>query len=168
MAVKLAIFTKEQQAIQAIHELEQKGAAPGEIHVFARDREHSRRIEVETDVHADEMQEFMDTRADSTSLPMIAVMPTGVTSGSVGFVSAGAGYGGLFPGLWTGNDNSAIEDTLQALGLEGTLAAQCQAAIAEGAVVVALGVGDGSADSGAAGAAEGIFRRCGAEQIILQ
>ena len=172
MAYKLGIFRQEQQVINAIQELEKEGFTKHELQVFAKDREHSRRVEAETNVHADELNELSDTRDHIEG--DIAVVPAGVISGGspvagyAGGAFAGNGAGVLAGGVW--GDDSAIEESLRSLGLEDDAAKQCRDAIAEGWLVVTAHTGDersdGGPDLGLAGTAEAVFRRTGAERIL--
>ncbi|MBW7455286.1 general stress protein, partial [Paenibacillus sepulcri] len=76
MAIKIGIFKMQQQALDAVKGLEQEGFSKTELKVIAKDREHSRRLESETDVHTDEIQELADTREhmeDGLGIPAIGV-----------------------------------------------------------------------------------------------
>ncbi|MCQ6562699.1 general stress protein [Paenibacillus mendelii] len=175
MAYKLGIFRQEQQVINAVQELEKEGFTKHELQVFAKDREHSRRVEAETDVHADELNELTDTR-DYIEEGDIAVVPAGVMSGGSpvagygGTAFGGNGAGAIVGGVW--GDDSAIEESLRTLGLDDDAAKQCRDAIAEGWLVVTAHTGDGNErsdggqDLGLAGTAEAVFRRTGAERIL--
>ena len=62
MAMKIGIFESQSQAIEAVLALEQEGFTKTEIKVLSKNREHSSRIEEETNVHAEEIDELVDTR----------------------------------------------------------------------------------------------------------
>ncbi|TYP68396.1 YoaH family protein [Paenibacillus methanolicus] len=177
MAYKLGIFSTQQQAIEAIQALEAEGIASGAIRVIAKDHEHTNRIESETNVHADEVNDVTETRhqiADHDG----AIGIVGLAAGSVG-----SGYGtgtpsavglapyygaAVFSGI--GDGDSDMIESLRALGISGGDAETCRDAIAEGAIVVAAETGDAASGEGPdltpVGAAEAAFRRAGARTIL--
>lgn len=179
MSVKIGIFKKEQQAIDAIHALEEEGFSKTELQVFARDHEHSQRVESDTDVHADEMEDLTDTRdhdgaENGLNIPVIGLAAVGMTGGAGTTTSGSMPYYGLGILAASGmlSDDSAMEDALQALGLSEGDAEKCRDAIAEGALVVTADTGadqppaGGGPDLSRSGAAEAAFRRSGAESIL--
>jgi len=192
MSVKLGIFKQEQQVIQAIQELETAGFATGDIRIMAKDWEHSRRIEHETDVHVDEMRELRDTRQHMDDNYLTGVLPAGFMIGGAGFTNGGGATGIGAAGVWAmeggangmagwhgttdrvGVADSEMESALQDLGLDRDMAQVCKQAIAEGATAVAVTTGEGASRSGSdggpdltpGGTAEAVFRRCGADRII--
>ncbi|WP_274649096.1 general stress protein [Paenibacillus humicola] len=182
MALQAGVFRKEQQAIEAVQALEAEGFARTGIHVFAKNIEHTRRIESETDVHADEVQELTETRDESGEggrygLPGFVSAPLSTAAGfaflgnSPG-VSSSTPYNGagVFAAAGMLDGESNMEQSLRALGLDEETAGVCGKAIAEGSIVVAADVDGGSSDGGpdlsSGGRAEAVFRRCGAERIL--
>ncbi|MFB9327516.1 hypothetical protein ACFFSY_16420 [Paenibacillus aurantiacus] len=178
MAYKLGIFSTQQQVIEVIQALESEGIASSAVRVIAKDHEHTNRIESETSVHADEVNDLTETRhqvRDNDDVPLGFV---GLAAGSVG-----TGYGtgtpsavGLTPYYGAavlsgvGDGDSEMIESLRALGISGDDAKTCRDAIAEGAIVVAAETGDAASGEGPdltpAGAAEAAFRRAGARTIL--
>jgi len=180
MARKIGIFDTEQQAITAIERLEQAGFVQGELQVLAKDTEHSRRIEAESDVHVDELRQLEDTpdRHGVGSLGMAA---------AAGFAGAGlnaaygvAGYGAApyaaagFPfaaAVLLNEDEHS--NTLQALGLDDDEAQLCSQALRSGSLIVIVETDeskslldkDGGPDLSRLGTAEAVFRACNASAI---
>lgn len=178
MAKKLGVFQTQEQVIQALQQLEQAGFVPGEIKVFAKDSEHSRRVEAESRVHVDEISEMREefgaqTAANSTE----GMSDFGFASLAGGYGLAGsgmtstAGGGFLFVPFAIGADDH--ESVLQELGLEPPEAKLCSDALASGSLVISVQAGDGRSlleqdggpDLSRLGKAEAIFRGCGAETI---
>jgi len=192
MSVKLGLFKHEQQVIQAVQELETAGFAVGDIRIMAKDWEHSRRIEHETDVHVDEMRELRDTRQHMDEDYLTSVLPAGFMIGGAGFANGSNTTGVGAAGVWAlesgsngmagwsgttdmvGMGDSEMESALQDLGLDRDMAQACKQAIAEGSTAVAVTTGAGAPRSGSdggpdltpGGTAEAVFRRCGAARII--
>lgn len=184
MAIKLGVFETEQQVIRAIDTLEQEGFTRNELKVLVKDGEHSRRIEAETDVHADELRELVETRegvdvsnaADGILLAgSMTQSPGGLyAAGAAGMMGSGAPYGGmnLLAGRLGINENSNMEEALIALGLKGNQASQCRDAIAGGGYVVGVdmgestGIGNGGPDLTRNGIVEAVYRHCGAVRIL--
>ncbi|UVI31143.1 general stress protein [Paenibacillus spongiae] len=171
MAYKLGLFRHQQQVIDAVQELEKEGFTKRELQVFVKGSEHSRRIEAETGVDADELNEMTDMRGDGG----IVVVPAGIASGSGpaagGFT--GTAFGDRAAGIVAGDiwgDGSAMGEALRWLGLDDDDAKECRNAIAEGWLVLMVETSedrsDGGPDLGPAGPAEAVFRRCGAERIL--
>ncbi|MBM7568248.1 general stress protein [Paenibacillus sacheonensis] len=177
MSYKIAIFDTQNDAIQAVQALESAGFTPTELKVIAKNRDESRRIESETDVHADELEDLQETRAayDEHGLgdPRI-IAPVAVTPGlgmSGGFTSGMAFPGTPFiaAGVFLDDDtstNSALSD----LGVPGGDVDKCREAIAQGGIIVAADIGNESSDGGPdlsrGGEAEAAFRSCGAARIL--
>ncbi|WP_028609363.1 general stress protein [Paenibacillus harenae] len=144
MTRKIGIFDTEQQAINAIQQLEQAGFVQGELQVLAKDSEHSRRIEAESGVHADELRELEDTSDERQGLGRMG-MATAAGFGTPGATAAygitGYGtsvlFGGVFPSvaaaLFNGNEHDAA---LHSLGLDDDEAQLCHQALQNGSVIV--------------------------------
>jgi hypothetical protein len=180
MTLKAAVFRTEREAINAVQALERDGFSRHVIKVFAKNTEDTRRIETETDVHADEVQELTETRERSgEDIGWIAAAPlnapaglafNGAVTGMVG--GAGPYYGaGVLPPTAALTEGAGMEQSLRALGLHAEAAQLCGEAIADGGIVVAVDVGDGGGMDGGpdmtgAGSAEAVFRSCGAERIL--
>ncbi|GGF95627.1 general stress protein [Paenibacillus abyssi] len=144
MAKKIGIFSNEQQAISAIEVLKDIGFGPTELKVLAKDQEHSRRLEAETDVDADEVQELAETRDQYNEgrFPLFAAglgATNGTMNGAAGAVPASNGAGGIFgwfTGSVLGNDEEGIGSTLMALGLDKKEAKECREAIRAGSLII--------------------------------
>ncbi|MEK3882333.1 general stress protein [Paenibacillus sp. PL2-23] len=186
MAKKIGIFRNEQQVINAVAELEQAGFVASEMKILAKDSEHSRRIERETDAHADEIRELDETNQHTDGagpigfaasagygFPM-AAMNNG-SYGAPGYVTAGAGLNGGFafaaPLAFTAHHDH--EDAFRALGLDSKETELCSQAIREGSIALVVDTSeskslldkDGGPDLSKLGIAEAAFRRCGAQRI---
>ncbi|AJY75666.1 general stress protein [Paenibacillus beijingensis] len=85
MGKKIAVFDREEQAIQALEELRNQGFARDELKVIAKDNEHSRRVESETDVHADELQDLAEARSSDRKDGILPAEPGATGS----YVAAG-------------------------------------------------------------------------------
>ncbi|MBW7474662.1 general stress protein [Paenibacillus oenotherae] len=182
MAIKLGIFQTEQQVIHAIETLEQEGFTRNELKVLVKDSEHSRRIERQTDVHADELRELVETRSEADDKEAandilfagtMTQSPGGVYgAGVAGMMGSGAPYGGmnLLAGRARINENSNIEEALISLGLNGSQASLCRDVIVGGGYVVGVetgaGGGNGGPDPTRSGIVEAVYRHCGAERIL--
>ncbi|MBB3112066.1 uncharacterized protein YoaH (UPF0181 family) [Paenibacillus phyllosphaerae] len=181
MAYEIGIFHTEQQAINAVQALEAEGFSNHAIKVFAKDREHSHRVEAETDVHADELNEITAARdqagEDGDGLIGIVGPGAGVVAGTYlagtpSAVGAAPYYGAPAIGgsAVFGDDDSPMESALRDLGITGDAATTCRDAIAEGAIIVAADIGNASGNDGpnltAAGSAEAVFRRIGASAVL--
>jgi Heat induced stress protein YflT domain len=177
MSYKIAIFETQNDAIQALQALERAGFANTELTVIAKDREHSRRIESETDVHADELQDLTDTRSavdqhglsDPRIIAPIAASP-GV--GMTGTFTSGMAYPGtsfVTAAAFLDDDNS-MNSALSDLGVPSGDLDACRDAIANGAIIVAAETGSGQSNGGPdltrGGAAEAAFRTSGAARIL--
>lgn len=183
MARKIGIFQSERQVVDAIEQLEQSGFTPGEITVLAKDSEHSRRIEAETDVHADEMLELSRTnyrsRGDDGTAEAVEgagvfatpVAPAyGLASFGSGSPASGAGAMFAIPSLVT-DDN--FDRAFRTLGLDAKEASLCSREVMAGGWAViartdeskSLLDKDGGPDLSTLGIAEAVFRRCGASRI---
>ncbi|MGG4034340.1 general stress protein [Paenibacillus cisolokensis] len=172
----IGIFGKAQSAIDAVEALQAEGFDKKEIKVLVKDAERSRRIESETDIDADELEELA-AEGPERAWPYgdgigIWAVPGAVGSGtqvSGGPYSAGAGGFAIASVLF--GDEDRYEGVLQSLGLNDNEAKACRDALKNGAAVVVAeseGADDGSGgpDLSPGGDAEAVFRRCGAEQII--
>lgn len=182
MAKKIGLFEKQQDVIKTIEELEQAGFTPGEMLILTKDREHSRRIETETDTHVEEMRELEETGArdgefDQFGLAIVPSYGYPVVAGGYGlspFVeSAGAGAGNYSSAAPFGFlDNSHIR-AYQALGLDANESELCAEAVRSGAIAFIVETDeskslldkDGGPDMSKLGIAEAAFRRCGAYRI---
>ncbi|RXZ84293.1 hypothetical protein EBB07_04260 [Paenibacillaceae bacterium] len=180
MAKKIGVFAREQQAIEAVEALQNEGFGMDEFRVVAKDNDHSRRIEAETDAHLDEVLELAETREqqDGTMLERPFIVG-GFGMGGVGFnqagaiapagTPAGAGFfGGLFGDAVFNEDDAGIGSALRALGLNDDEAGQCRSAIEDGNFLVIAETEEQTSESGISrlDKAEAAFRRTGAEQII--
>ncbi|QHW31263.1 hypothetical protein GZH47_10600 [Paenibacillus rhizovicinus] len=177
MSYKIAIFDTENDAIKAVQALEQAGFTKTEMTVIAKDREHSRRIESETNVHADELQDLADTRSavDQHGLddPRV-IAPISATQGfgMTGTFTGGFAYPGtsfVVAGAFMDDDNS-MNSALSDLGVESGDVDECRTAIANGAIIIAAETGsdgtNGGPDLTRGGTAEAAFRSCGATRIL--
>ncbi|QHT59554.1 hypothetical protein GXP70_06035 [Paenibacillus lycopersici] len=177
MSYKVAIFETENDAIQAVQALEQAGFTKTELTVVAKDKEHSRRIESETNVHADELQDLSDARAsvDQHGLGdprIIAPMYASQGMGMSGTFTGGFAYPGtsfVMAGAFL-DDDSGVNSMLSDLGVPGEDVDECRHALADGAIIVAAETGsdgtNGGPDLTRGGAAEAAFRSCGAARIL--
>ena len=181
MARKIGIFDTERQAINAIQQLEQAGFLPGELRVLAKDSVHSRRIEAECDVHADELNELEDDSSPDRGAGLFGAGPSGYAGLAAAPVFGTSGYGtpayagGAYPfaAVFLGSDNGHSE-TLHAIGLDDDEAEACGNAIQSGSVVViaqtdeskSLLDKDGGPDLSRLAAAEAVFRGCNAANIV--
>lgn len=174
MTYRIGIFNTENEAVEAVKALENAGFTPNELKVITRDRDHSRRIERETNVHADEMTDLMLTRAaeddrDHSDLGVGAPVPIsslgnglfgGVAFPGNGMVRAAAAF----------DDDSSLESALVDIGLDAGNAGACRDALARGAIVIAADMGDNQLADGpdlsVGGKAEAVFRDCGAARIL--
>ncbi|SEO50578.1 general stress protein [Paenibacillus sp. OV219] len=174
MTYRIGIFNTENEAIEAVNALEKAGFTRNELRVIAKDRDHSRRIESETDVHADEMTDLMLTRAaaddhDNNDLGIAAPVPVsgmnmgvfgGVAFPSNGILAAAAAY----------DSDSTLESALVDIGFDAGDVGACRDALARGAILVAADMGDNQLADGpdlsVGGTAEAVFRDCGAARIL--
>ncbi|WP_336789438.1 hypothetical protein [Paenibacillus sp. MMO-177] len=186
MAKIIGSFATQQQVIDTIHSLEQAGFVQGEMKILAKDSEHSRRIEAESDIHVDELTELAQTTDDiegdenrgrawtgAAIIPAIGL--TGGGSWNPGFAAAGlVAMGNTLTGDYIFGDEDHIEGAMMALGLEEQEAAACRDSIREGATLViieseeskSLLDKDGGPDLSRLGIAEGVFRQHGAKRIF--
>lgn len=180
MGKKLGVFKLEQQAIEAVEMLEREGFASSELQVLARDSEHTHRIEAETNVPTDEVQEIAEDRGDGRviGVPLAAgAMGVGNPGGSM---AAGANYGaapaagvGFFGGLFRRSfrreDGDGMRDTLRTLGLGSKEADLASEALREGSLIIVVDLEDDAekTDSGISrlDKAEAVFRSAGAVDI---
>lgn len=180
MARKIGIFETEQSVINAITQLEEAGFVPGELRVLAKDSEHSRRIESESDVHADELRELEDVTDHTDSFQSIGMIGAagynglGVTAAIPGYANS-PNMGGAFPlfGSIFFGDNGH-ENTLQRLGLDHDESQACSSALQSGALVLIVETDEskslmdieGGPDLSRLGVAEAVFRKCNASKIV--
>ncbi|WP_168119742.1 general stress protein [Paenibacillus sp. HB172176] len=183
MARKLGVFDSQQHVIDAIEKLEKAGIKQGDIQVLAKDFEHSRRIESESDVHVDEVREVEEASEhsaapDSGDQARFAGIGAAAMSGSYGMNGNGgvAGAGAAFsyaPAFVFFGSDDDHENTLHAFGLDDKEAELCGKAISEGNLVMVVETDeskslldkDGGPDLSALGVAEAVFRDCGATTI---
>lgn len=181
MARKIGIFDTEQQAITAIQQLEQAGFVEGELKVLAKDSEHSRRIEAESGVHADELRELTETsdRHGSGSLGMAAAAGFGGLGISAAYGVAGYGTAPYMAGGYPFAaalllDEDEHDDVLQAFGMDDDEAHICSQALQSGSIIVIVETDErkslfdkeGGPDLTRLGAAEAVFRQCNASSIV--
>ncbi|MHA6480612.1 hypothetical protein ACX1C1_01540 [Paenibacillus sp. strain BS8-2] len=182
MAKKIGIFESQQQVIGAITQLEDAGFKPGDMKILAKDSEHSRRIEAESDVHVDEMRDLEETRNDarthtdtigaaysSGSADSALAMSYGFT-GFGGSMTAGAGFPLAVSYSFIGNDH---ERAFRSLGLDNKEAELCCREVERGAYALIVETTeskslldkDGGPDLSTLGVAEAVFRSCNASLI---
>ncbi|MGM0882143.1 MAG: general stress protein [Bacillota bacterium] len=181
MTRKIGVFDTQQQAIEAIQQLEQAGFVKGELKVLAKDSEHSRRIEAESDVHVDELHELEDASDHGRGLGTLG-FTAAAGSGGTGMAGAYAlaGYGtapyiggGYLYGAAALFDEDEHEEVLQALGLDDEEAHICNQALQSGSIIVVVETDDskslldkeGGPDLSRLSTAEAVFRNCNASAI---
>ncbi|MDQ6420075.1 general stress protein [Paenibacillus sp. LHD-117] len=182
MARKIGIFESQQQVIDAITQLENSGFKPGEMMILAKDSEHSRRIEAETDVHADEMRDLEETRYDARThtgtfgtaySSGIGEAPVATAYGFTGFgggTTSGVGFPFAVSYAFIGNEH---ERAFRSLGLDNKEAELCCQEVERGAYALIVETTeskslldkDGGPDLSTLGVAEAVFRSCGASRI---
>lgn len=181
MAKKIGIFEKEQQVIDTIHALEQMGFEKAEMKIFAKDAQHSRRIEADTDIHVDEVQELAETRAETTGneggIPLFGAtaLPVSGMSGVGGWNAGPIAATSFLAGDGLVGDEDGIYKSLQALGLDSKESSSCLDAIRSGSTIVVVETDeskslldkDGGPELSTLGIAEGIFRQNNALDIII-
>lgn len=192
MSRAIGIFNVQEQAIEAVQSLESRGFGQEQLKVIAKDREHAARIESETDVHADELQEIADnggtgrgTRIGLFGLAGFAGLGglggagnvgTAGSTGNAGMPAAGAA-GALALGSLRGDDlldpdggNGGLTDALRSLGLSDSEADVCSEAVERGSLVVVADTeandAEDDAGRGLLDAARETFRSAGAQRII--
>jgi len=190
MSRKIGIFNRQEQAIEAVQALESQGFGPEDLKVIAKDREHSERIEAETDAHADDMLEIADNNEGDgrllagTRIPLLGLAGLGAVGGASGFAGAGAGYAaGNGPGLGAGllaagaldgvtddEDSRGMRSALRSLGMNDEEVDVVGDAIFDGRLVIVAETdeddGGERAERGRLAAAEEAFRRHGAAQVL--
>ncbi|MBP3966619.1 general stress protein [Paenibacillus lignilyticus] len=177
MTYKIGIFNTENEAVAAIQALEQAGFTNHELKVLAKDREHSRQIESETNVHADEMTDLLLTRAAADDhgvddlriyAPMSAASGLNISGGFIGGMTYPSN-GFLISTAFLGDERN-MENALTDIGLESSDAEPCREALRQGAIIVAADIGNSDEADGPdlsrGGAAEAAFRSCGAARIL--
>ncbi len=171
---KIGVFQTEQQVIDTIEQLEQSGFVQGEVKILAKDKEHSRRIEAESNMHVDELRELHEADRDHSSM-IWGIADQGYAAASVN-TNGLAVFGvpsmseGVVP-LVFGTD--VLEEGDLSLGLSGQELHQCKDELESGAIIVmiesdeskALFDNEGGPDLSRLGVAEAVFRRCGATII---
>ena len=133
MAMKIGIFESESQAIEAVQALEQEGFTNTEIKVLSKNREHSSRIESETNVHAEEIDELVDTReysSESSALGLGIIPPAGLTGGmyAAGMLNGSGGpygNGAALVGAGLMSDDDSMKQALSSLGLASDSLSAC-------------------------------------------
>lgn len=191
MARKIGIFERERQVIDAINQLEQAGFVPGELKVLAKDEEHSSRIEAESDIHPDDMREMgeagrpgRENGLGTGSLGMADAAGfggagTAASYAAVGGWASGSGFGGFPASLaaltwFRSNDDEDYSSSLHTLGLDDEETHLCSEALRSGSLVLIVETDesaslfdqDGGPDLSRLGAAEAVFRNCGASLIV--
>ncbi|MFC4810613.1 general stress protein [Paenibacillus sp. GCM10023250] len=177
MSYKIAIYDTPNDAILAIQALEQAGFVKTDLTVIAKNRENTRRIENETDVDADELQDLTDTRqaADQHGLDDPRVVAP--IAASPGLTMTGPFTGGM---AYPGNsfvaaaafldDDDSMDSALHDLGVPGGDVEPCREAIARGGIIVAAEIGSDASNGGPdltrGGEAEAVFRSTGATRIL--
>lgn len=175
MRKKIGVFETEQQVIDCIRLLQSSGFTDGEMKVIAKDDEHSRRIEQEGGVHADEVQEIAEAGNEpgDADVPVAAVAgigsPLNGNASPPGYPALLGGYG-----FWSITEQDDVTDTLLRLGLSRSEAKQCRDDLRGGNALVivesdespTLFDQDGGPDLSRLGIAEGIYRQCSASKII--
>ena len=182
MARKIGIFETQQQVIDAISQLENAGFKPGDIMVLAKDGEHSRRIESETDVHADEIMDLEETRHNAhTGINEIgSAYPSGFPLAPAAMAYGNSGFGG---GTASGTGmpfavsydffGREHERPFRALGLDHKESEMISREVERGAYALiaqtteskSLLDKDGGSDLSTLGVAEAVFRTCNASFI---
>jgi len=177
MSRKIAFYETEYQVIQAIQQLEQAGFVPGELQVIAKDWDHSRRLEAETDVHVDELQDIVDANAGRSSsddgipgLPATPILLAGF--GGVNW-SNGISAPAVFPSAFAYSDDE-YERALRAFNLDDQETQACLDAVTKGLIAVLVETDDqmtfidkeDGADLSRLSTAEGVFRNSGALSIV--
>lgn len=178
MARKFGFFQSEAQVIQAIQKLEQAGFVQGDMTVLAKNFEHSRRIEAETDIHVDELRDMAHSESRSFDQP----------EGLFGVSAATGGYGlagyGMTPSLGGGgiplgipftfaSEEDGRKRVVQALGLDNKETELVCGQVENGAYAIIIETDEskslldkeGGPDLSRLGVAEGVFRSCGALRI---
>lgn len=175
MAKKIAFFTHEQAVIDAIQKLEQAGFVAGELKVLAKDGEHTRRVEAESDLHVDEMNALInaDNAANEWANAMLSVPPAVFSTVGGGFWGSSVAVPGIMAGAFSlGGDER--EEALRSYGLDDDETQACLTALQEGKIALIAETDesksvldqDSGPDISRLGVAEGVFRGCGASSII--
>lgn len=183
MAKKIGIFETQQQVIGAITQLEDAGFKPGDMKILAKDSEHSRRIEAESDIHVDEMRELEETQdnARTRDETIGTAYPAGMANSSVALTYGFTGFGGgpaagtgfLLPLSYAFIGDNDHEQVFRSLGLDSKESELCCREVERGgyALIVettdskSLLDKDGGPDLSTLGAAEAVFRSCNASII---
>ncbi len=176
MTRKIGLFHTEGQAIDAVRQLLGAGFVPGELQVLTKDGEHSRRLEAESGVHADELRELEETNEGDPGTGLFGLGAGGIAPllaapvfGTAGFGTTGSAAGAYpLAAVMLGND--AHVDTLRSFGLESKEAELCGAALRQGSIAVIVSTDEseslldknGGPDLSRLAAAEAIFRACSA------
>ena len=183
MAKKIGIFESQQQVIDAVTQLENAGFKPGDMKILAKDSEHSRRIEAETDVHADEMRDLEETRndvrthTDTLGATYSSGLGTAPAASSFGFTSSGGGTvsGAAFPFAasyaFIGNEHERVFRSMGFDHKESELLCRevergAYALVTETTESKSLLDKDGGPDLSTLGIAEAVFRNCNASRIV--
>ncbi|WP_270165211.1 general stress protein [Paenibacillus sp. SYP-B4298] len=169
MSKRLALFPNQEAAIQTLKALTEQGFAPGEITVIGKNREHTRRIEMETSVHADELMDIAQTLEQEPSHGAYIVGSMGATAGSS---SSGLG---AFPAVGAVryedmDAGTTMERALDGFGLDKPQHEACSQAIQAGAIAVIVETDEDASDVGGGlgrlDKVEAVFRSHGAQQIV--
>jgi hypothetical protein len=169
----IGVFDTQEQAIEAVQGLEKAGFRRERLHVLAKDYESSRRVENETDVHVDEINDLVDTREDSGEGPLNTFAGSYIGGAGVSPVVAAAGLSTynastIFPSgafAWTSYpEGEEMSSALHALGVGDQAGAICTEALNEGRFLVAAEIGQDEAERQSA--AEEVMRGCGARELV--
>lgn len=186
MARKFGFFQNEQQVIETIQQLTQEGFVQGDMKILAKDSEHSRRIEAESDIHVDELREL--NQADSVYGRERPGRTAELLTGGYGMTSETGAYGlsgyGTSPQIGVGipfgvpfisqGDDDGNMRALFALGFDEKEADLCRSYLESGSYAIVIETDeskslldkDGGPDLSVLGVAEAVFRRCGATRIV--
>ncbi len=169
----IGIFDTQEQAIEAVQGLEEAGFRRDRLHVLAKDYESSRRVENETDVHVDEINDLVDTREDSGEGPL-DTFPGGYIGGASASPVVGAAgvstytASTIFPAgafAWNWNrEGQEMSSALHALGVGDRAGAICTEALNEGRFLVTAEFEQGA--DARQSAAEDVMRGCGARELV--
>ncbi|MUT68448.1 general stress protein [Paenibacillus sp. NEAU-GSW1] len=178
MAKEFASFQSEQQVIDTVAALLNAGFEKGDLKVLSKDASHSRRIEMESDMHVDEIMELAETREHTdhnlgdAAWAYPALIAGGSLSGTTGWNAAP--FAAVFAGGGFTDDDAGMTNALQAMGLDSNEADFCSEALRNGHAIVvvetddskALLDKDGGPDLSRLGVAEAVFRQNSAHRII--
>ncbi|MBD2844912.1 general stress protein [Paenibacillus sp. IB182496] len=175
MSRKIAVFQKDEDVIETVEELQRKGFGQEHLKVLGKDHEHTRRVEEETGIDAEEIQDLAETREeqDATRTGLAAPfflggMGTGGTSHASGTgaapyaPAAGVGLFGWLTGKRYSDDDEGIGAALRALGLKKDEAHEAREAVRAGDIVVMVE----SDDDAKLDEAEAVYRSHNATRLL--